>query len=227
MSGINWQTTSPKEVIQFIADSGIIHAQYLRPFTLTSPTFITCFPKLGLQEDLERSQELDITMKGAKETQIEFRQWLDELDNQLLNFVKTHPNVLQGATFKKPPTVEQLEVMLKRAFKPRVSTKTGKTYPDSMVCRFKPGRNWGDENLLVLDADLNQIAPDTVAYNHLVRVHLVYNGPYCRGGSFGNSWALQAVQTFGQAQQIQTPAPTPIDMFARRPDDTEMPTLDY
>ena len=227
MSGINWQEKSPSEFVTYNTDQGTLSAHYHRPFTVTSPAFITCFPKLGLQEDLDKSQELDITMKGAGETQQQFRQWLDAMDTKLLEFVHAHPRVLQGtgSTFKKPPSLDQLEVMLKRAFKPRVSTKTGRTYPDSMVCRFKPGRNWGDEQLLVLDADLNAIAPDAVGYNHMVRVHLVYNGTYCRGGSFGNSWALQAVQTFGPAHSIMTPAPTPADMFSGRPEDEAFPVL--
>ena len=211
--------TNPATLVKFVADQGFLTANWLRPLKLVSPAMVTAFPRLKEETDAEgnlRAAELDLTMKGAGEAQETFRLFMDRLDDQLLDFMYANQNLLG----KKGLTREQVQMSQRRLFKTRISTKTGRQYPDACVVRYK-GR---DGPLQVVDKDLNPIDlekdPEAIGFNTIVRAILKYSGGYCRGGAFGNSWELICVQVLGQvcAPSITESA---ADLFSALPLDSE------
>ena len=213
-------TTDPASLVSFIADGGSINTSFSKPLQIVSPPMITCFPKLGgivpsTEPDATyatgtepRPPEIDITMKGAEDAQNMFKDWMDKLDDHLLHFVHQNQQILG----KKGLSIDAVKTLQKRGFRPRVSMRTGKSYPEAMSCRFK-GKN---EPLQVLDPNLVPIPPETHAgaavYNDIIRVFLRYGGGYSRAGIFGNLWDLLAVQILGHAQE-ESAIPDPTAIF--------------
>ena len=207
-------------LVSFAADHGQIQSSFMRPLTIVTPPMLTAFPRLGPNQLDEngnvKAPELDLTMRGAQDPQEKFKGLMDQFDDTLRDFV--HQN--QSLLGKKGLNITQVEMAQRRLFKPRISTKTGRQYPDVCVVRYK-GR---DTPLEVVDKDLNLINlkenPDAVSFNTIVRAILKYVGGYCRGGSFGNSWELLCVQVLGQAT---TPGVTDsaAELFSAVPPATE------
>ena len=226
MTSTHHYGTDPKTLVSFHLDQGHVTANFLRPLCVTSPGMVTCFPKLVPEAHQayeggtsERPPELDLTMKGAGPEQVQFKAFMDALDDALLEFVFNHQSVVG----KSGLTRSQIEMMMKRQFRPRVSIKTGKQYPDALTCRYK----MKDAPMQVVDAECKQVDlaanPTAVAYNDVVRVAMRYNGPYIRGGSFGNSWEMLCAQVVGHTEN-QT-ACEPAEYFGQPLSPTKWPTL--
>lgn len=197
----------PASMVKYRLDNGHIVADYMRPFNITTPPMVTCFPKLvpeishnsyddtSQQGPPNRPPEIDLTMKGAGPEQNNFKAFMDRLDDALLDFVCANQQVLGKVGLKR----EHVEMMMKRQFRPRVSVKTGKSYPDAQTCRYKSK----ESPLQLVDSSCNPIDltanPTAVGYNDIVRVGMRYNGAYVRGGTFGNSWEMLCVQLCGHA----------------------------
>ena len=196
----------PCTLVTYRIDQGHIQADFLRPFSITTPGMVTCFPKLTPElavpgyEDPgigpPRPPEIDLTLKGAQAPQHEFKAFMDRLDDKLLDFVCDNQTVLGKTGLNRT----QVEMMMKRQFRPRVSIKTGKQYPDALTCRYK----MKDAPIQVVDTECKVIDlaanPTAVAYNDVVRVAMRYNSPYICGGSFGNSWEMLCTQVVGHAE---------------------------
>ena len=218
--------TDPKTLVTFHVDQGHVMANFLRPLCVTSPGMVTCFPKLVPEAHQayegatnERPPELDLTMKGAGPEQLQFKAFMDGLDDALLEFVFNHQTVVGKANL----TRAQIEMMMKRQFRPRVSIKTGKQYPDALTCRYKAK----DTPIQVVDSECRVVDlaanPTAVTYNDVVRVAMRYNGPYIRGGSFGNSWEMLCVQVVGHAENHS--ACEPAEYFGEPLDPAKWPTI--
>ena len=196
----------PEDVISFRNDGAAIRADHAVGFTLTSPPMVTCFPKLTkgeLEKDQERGinrtdYELDLTMQGAKMAQNAFKDWLDRLDDILLDYVFANQQIIG----KKGFTKDQIAVMQKRSFKTRQNLKTNKTYPDAMVCRTKGFREY--PRFPVYDGH-SVIYPLDVISGDILSVVIQYNGAYAKPGTFfGNSWQLIGVQRLGHSEKSDT-----------------------
>lgn len=192
--------TDPRTVIQFTANQGNLDTHFLRPLTIMSPAMVTAFPRLVDTTDPEgnvKPPEIDLTMKGAGEPQERFKAFMDALDEHLRLFMMDN----QALLGKKSLTLDQVGMAQRNLFKTRISTKTGRQYPDAMVVRYK-GR---DSPLECVDKNLNPIDtvanPDAATFNTIVRCVLRYCGSYCRGGAFGNSWELVCVQILGTCER--------------------------
>ena len=198
--------TDPKTLVSFRADQGSLWTEWMRPLSLTSPAMITCFPRLVNNVDEAgnpKAPELDLTMKGANDAQNEFKQFMDRLDEHILNFMVEHQSLLG----KKGLTREQVRMAQRTLFKTRISAKTGKQYADAVTLRYK---NREGVPLPVVDENLEPIdleeRPDAIEYNSVVRVILKYNGAYAKQGYFGHSLELMAVQLLGTANVKETQA---------------------
>ena len=185
---------------------------------------ITCFPRLVNNVDEAgnpKAPELDLTMKGANDAQNEFKQFMDRLDEHILNFMVEHQSLLG----KKGLTREQVRMAQRTLFKTRISAKTGKQYADAVTLRYK---NRDGVPLPIVDENLEPIdleeRPDAIEYNSVVRVILKYNGAYAKQGYFGHSLELMAVQLLGTANVKETQTPLG---FAGVPaaDSADWPTL--
>ena len=195
------------ELVTFTSAGGRVYANYDRPLTVTSPPFVTCFPKLSKKE-IDKSQdrgmrvanfETDITMKGAKEAQENFKAFMDDLDELLLAHIISTDNNMNA---------QQAQFMLKPLFRTRRSVKTGRDYPTGMNCRSKVSAE--GERFPVVDMN-NRPYTEDITQNDILRVQLSYRGPYhIRNSSFGNSWELTAVQFCGRHEE-PLPAFHPID----------------
>jgi hypothetical protein len=207
---MDWKTDiNVADLVTFTTSAGRVYANYERPLTVTSPPFVTSFPKLTRAE-VEKAQdkglrvpnfETDITMKGAKEMQAKFKAFMDDLDGLLLAHIVT----AECGTV----TPQQAQFMLKSAFKTRRSIRTGKDYPEGMTCRSKMSIV-DVANFPVVDGNNNPYTA-VIEPNDIIRVQLTYRGPYhIRNSCFGNSWELTAVQFCGKHQE---PAPLflPVD----------------
>jgi hypothetical protein len=203
------------DTVTFNTSGGRVYGNFDRPLTLTSPPFVTSFPKLT-KADIERSQdkgirvinyETDITMKGATETHANFKAFMDDLDELLLAHIVSTDTSINAA---------QAKFMLKPLFKTRRSIRTGKEYPEAMNCRSKISTENVDR-LPVVDSDNKPYLTD-IQQDDIIRVQLTYRGPYyIRNSWFGNSWELSAVQFCGRHEE-PTPCFHPVDP-------TEFPTL--
>ena len=179
---------------------------------------VTCFPKLLPDAEANdtnnayptKSSEVDITMKGAQSPQVSFRQFIDAVDEHLIDFMMDN----QALIGKKNLTRPQLETIMKRQFKQRVSVRTGRQYADAMTCRYKgPIGTYVqvvDNNLTLIDLTQD---PGYVGYNDIIRVALRYNGAYARAGYFGNSWELVMIQKVGHVQEQSVATTNPSDCF--------------
>jgi hypothetical protein len=207
---MDWKTdTNVADLVTFTTSGGRVYANYERPLTVTSPPFVTSFPKLTKAE-VEKAQdkglrvanfETDITMKGAKEPQERFKRFMDDLDGLLLAHIVT----AECGTI----TPQQAQFMLKGAFKTRRSIRTGKDYPEGMTCRSKVSIT-DVPNFQVVDGNNNPYIP-IIEPNDIIRVQLTYRGPYhIRNSCFGNSWELTAVQFCGKHQEA-APLFLPVD----------------
>ena len=199
---MDWKTrVNVADTVKFITSNGRVYADHARPLTVTSPPFVTTFPKLTKAE-IEKSQdrgirvanyEVDISMKGAKEVQENFKAFMDDLDELLLaHVVSTDTTGTIGRA--------QAQFMLKPLFKTRRSMKTARDYPDAMNCRSKININ-DVERYTVLD-EKNVPYTKDVVQGDIIRVQLTYRGPYViRNSCFGNSWELAAVQYCGHHEE--------------------------
>ena len=216
---MDWKTkVDAGTLVKFTQSAGRVYADFDRPLTITSPPFVTAFPKLS-REEVVKSQErgiritnyeVDINMTGATEAQENFKAFMESLDEHLLAFVTI--TGAMGASMG-PQTYEYMQ---KRLFKTRRSNRTAREYPEGMNCRSKFSIESGDR-FPVVDNDNNpyteEIKPDDI-----IRVQLTYKGPYViRSSCFGNSWELTAVQYCGHYE-----APPPC---FHPPDPSEFPTL--
>ena len=200
----------PCTLVTYHIDQGHIQADFLRPFSITTPGMVTCFPKLTPELAVPGYEdpgigppcppEIDLTLKGAQALQHEFKAFMDRLDDKLLDFVCDNQTVLGKTGLNRT----QVEMMMKQQFRPCVSIKTGKSYPDALTCRYKSK----DHPLQVVDTDLNPIDlhqnPNAIGYNDIIRVGMRYNGSYVRGGHFGNSWEMLCVQHLGHTDNAPT-----------------------
>ena len=212
--------TGPATLVTFSADHGMLNTAFMHPLTVVTPAMVTAFPRLQANQlddsGNPKAPELDLTMKGAGEAQERFRKQMDSFDNHLLEFMVDNQSLLG----KKNLAPSQVEMSQRKLFKARISTKTGRQYPNACVVRYK-GR---DGPLQVVDKDLNPIDlekdPEAIGFNTIVRAILKYSGGYCRGGAFGNSWELICVQVLGQvcAPSITESA---ADLFSALPLDSE------
>jgi hypothetical protein len=191
--------TDPKTLVTYRADHGSLWTDWFRPLGLMSPAMITCFPRLVNNVDdagNPKAPELDLTMRGAQDPQNQFRQFMDRLDEHLLNFMEEHQSLLG----KKGLTREQVRMAQRTLFKTRISAKTRKQYADAITLRYKNRDGVPlpvvDENLAPIDIEER---PDAIEYNSVVRVMLKFSGSYCKSGHFGNSFELMAVQLLGSA----------------------------
>lgn len=215
--------TKPKIALTLDGDQITFTSDQCPPNVVTPP-FLAAFPKLNrdqLEADMQRSTRrqtnyaVDITMKGASAAQNEFRSWMDNLDNQLLDLVHKNPHVVGTAKMSK----DQLMVMQRRAFREKSNPRNGRVYADAMTCRspLDIDKAWG---VPVVDVN-NEPMTEPVEYNSIVRCMLQYHGPYVvRGSMFGNSWRLVSVQVVGHADSsVAEPPP-----FPPCTDDLEMPS---
>ena len=202
--------------VTFTTAGGRVYGNFDRPLTVTSPPFVTSFPKLTRAE-VERSQdkgirvlnyETDITMKSATESQENFKAFMDDLDELLLAHIVSNEPTMNA---------QQARFMLKPLFKTRRSIKTGKEYPEAMNCRSKMPVSDGADRLPVVDLNNKPYLTD-IQQGDIIRVQLSYRGPYyIRNSWFGNSWELTAVQFCGRHEE---PPPTFLPV-----DPAEFPTL--
>ena len=153
----------------------------------------TAFPQLS-QEQMNsgmypsKMPNLDINMRGAGPEQEKFRDWMDEMDDRLLDHMFTN----QAHIGKNGLSKEQIGMMQKRGFKSRVSNRTGKAYPDSMTLRYK-STSFGSDDVLVWDLDGNPCTRE-LQMGDVVSVMIRYEGCYIKPGQyFGNSWSLMGV----------------------------------
>lgn len=195
-------TQDPKTLVSYAFDHGALNTSWLRPMGLMSPPMMTSFPRLSGGHDDNGNQkppELDLTMRGAGPAQDQFKNFMDQMDEHLLDFMVAH-QVLLG---KRNLPRDAIAMSQRPLFKSRVSAKTGKQYPDAICLRYK---NKDGSPLLIVDKDNNPLSIDDVErdglvrFNTIVRVSLRFSGAYCKGGNFGNSFELTGVQVLGQAE---------------------------
>lgn len=249
-----WTSIDPVSDISFVAEPGnctirmLYKGEQCDRMYIYTPPFVTCFPKLNVSsdgvtrpEDLKRlSIELDLSMKGAGETQAQFRAWMDAMDDRLAQFV--HAN--QRLVGKAGLPMAAVKHMQKRQFRERVSTKTGKQYADSMslrakavnFCGTKTNRSHTRNTLpVVLDGfegatrvvycnDGSDAADGCVQYNDMVSACIRSDGPYCNPGQyFGLGWTLISLRNYGQPTQLEPPPP--MTDFPNLGSAAEFPTL--
>ena len=213
----DWRTPiNVANLVTFTTTNGRVYGNFERPLTVTSPPFVTTFPKLT-REEVDRSQEkgirvtnyeADITMKGAKDTHVNFKSAMDDLDGLLLAHVVSNDN--------NGMTAQQAQYMLKPLFKTRRSTRTGRDYPEGMTCRSKVG-SADFPRFHVVDSANKPYLADIVP-SDIIRVQLSYRGPYViRNSCFGSSWELTGLQFCGKHEE-PPPAFHPVDP-------TEFPSL--
>ena len=195
-----------RDLIKFTRVDDGVGAHYLRPTMFVSPPMTTCFPKTK-KEQLGRESsgidrkylEVDITMKGATNDQEQFKRLLDDVDDSLLEFVFNN----QGVIGKAGCTRDQLGVLQKRSFRPRMNMKTGKAYADGMTCRYRLPAGAPPEDIPVFDEDGN-VYTGELEFNDIISVVLRYDGCYCRAHSwFGNVWSLVAVKFLGKLRRVE------------------------
>jgi hypothetical protein len=216
---------NPSDYIQFGRIDDGVGAHYLRPLMFVSPGFVTCFPKtkkeaLGtMMGQFERKYlEVDITMKGAGHEQEAFKNFMDRVDESLLDFIFANQSVLG----KSGCTRDQLAVLMKRSFRPRMNMKTQKTYADAMTCRFRTAPGSEPEDIPVFDSEGNAYQGE-LEFNDIVSVVLKYDGCYCRAHSwFGNAWSLVAVKHLGKFKKAEE-NPTPLSNMFQSVDSSQLP----
>ena len=206
--------------------------QALRMHIFTPP-FCTNFPHLTADASIitnatttvdavkRMSKYLDLSMFGQGVIQIEFKAWMcvlscfiwlfdfncfhrDMLDDSLLQYVYDNQRLLG----KHNESVDSIRALQRRMFCPRVSTKTGKRYEDSMLAKckafaFRSGRpvvSTATENIIpVVDEHNARINPDQIQFHDMVVCSLRYDGCYAKSGmGFGHQWVLLGVKTYGR-----------------------------
>lgn len=220
-----WDEVDPR-LVTFEADAGStnIRMRYdgvpVNAWHLYTPTFVTNFPKLNVAVEAGVTPEaakrltvdMDLSLKNAGDIQHRFRAWMDALDDRLLDFI--HSN--QRLVGKAGQPASYLRNMQKRQFRERVSSKTGRQYPDSMVVRAKVFAGFGRNsvappmrnNLPVIVAsrpgesfytNTGDESGDIVMYGDVVAACLRFDGAYCSPGQyFGMAFTLLSVKTYGQ-----------------------------
>ena len=180
-----------------------------------TPPFCTNFPHLTVDASILSKQEttvetlkretkyIDLSMYGAGPVQKEFRQFMDELDDTLLQYVFEN----QRLVGKHGESLVSLRCLQRRMFRPRISAKTGRKYEDSMLAKckafaFKSGRpviQTASENMIPVYNDKNErIAPTEILFHDMVVCSLRYDGCYAKPAiGFGHQWVLLGVKTYG------------------------------
>ena len=124
-----------------VEDRTLFPPGYPMKIHIFTPPLVTNFPKLGPDcvpnwsttkdgQDTNK-QEVDLSMKGASFTQLEFKKWMDAFDDVLLTWVVSNQRYLGKCNESR----EAIKAMQKRAFRKRISVKTGQEYPDSWTIR--------------------------------------------------------------------------------------------
>ena len=236
---VSWTDIAPEQDVGFEVPGSGTHIQAFlngKPMYGTmifTPPFVTSFPKLSSDIEDPKAEKIevvkratlsvDLTMKGAGSLQKDFRDWMDAVDDRLLDFMMKPENV---RIFGKPGlSREAMKALQKRQFRPRISSKTGKQYEDSMSCHCKAfwtqgmrhnmtyGRNTVPVRMPdgeIVEANQAYETQNPVPYGSNVAVCLRYDGPYCSPNQyFGNSWSLVSVRNYGAS----TESPDAADVF--------------
>ena len=179
------------------------HPMKIHIFT---PPLVTNFPKLGpdcvpswsvasrTQDGQDANkQEVDLSMKGASFTQLEFKKWMDNFDDVLLTWAVANQRYLGKCNESR----EAIKAMQKRAFRKRISVKTGQEYPDSWTIRCPRYNSDTTFNTIpVFDASANPFDVP-IKFNDVLQASIRYDGIFIRPGMFGHSWTLMALKNFG------------------------------
>ena len=219
---VNWATYNPANIIfEFVSTNARTNLPIVRvedrtlfpPGTpmkihiFTAP-LVTNFPKLGpdsvpswtVKTDAGTKeadkQEVDLSMKGASTTQLSFKKWMDAMDDVLLTWMCANQRYLG----KSNESREAIKMMQKRAFRKRVSVKTGQEYPDSWTIRCAKNSSDGSFNYIPVFGSDGILMPwneTTVKFNDVLQASVRYDGIFIRPGMFGHSWTLMALKNFG------------------------------
>ena len=221
---IDWATYNPDNIVYEIVGNNtknnfpIIRVEDRTLFSpgcpmkihMFTPPLVTNFPKLGPDcvptwssnkadgTNEVNKQELDLSMKGAGSVQLDFKKWMDKFDDSLLTWMISNQRFLG----KSSETKEAIKAMQKRAFRKRVSVKTGQEYPDSWTIRCPKFNPDGTPNFVpIFDGEGALLPWDAVApsvkFNDVLMASVRYDGVFVRPGMFGHSWSLMAIKNFG------------------------------
>ncbi|MGA9042298.1 MAG: hypothetical protein WB421_17325, partial [Terriglobales bacterium] len=193
-----------------------------------TPPFCTNFPHLTVDSSLitnpdttvdlmkRQGKYLDLSMFGAGMIQAEFRAWMDKFDDSLLVFMYENQRLLG----KMNQSCDAIKALQRRMFCPRISSKTGKRYEDSMLAKckafaFRSGRPviaTATENIIpVVDENDKRINPTDIQFHDMVVCSLRYDGCYAKTGlGFGHQWVLLGVKCYGKVLE----APVIYESFA-------------
>jgi hypothetical protein len=221
---IDWEMYNPDNIIYEVISTSknnlpVVRAEDRTLFApgvplkmhLFTPPLVTNFPKLGpdvigvtwgtgkdgMPQDPK--QELDLCMKGASSYQHAFKKWADKMDDSLLSWMVANQRCLGKVNESR----EAIKAMQKRAFRKRVSVKTGQEYPDSWTVRAPKFNNDGTMNIIpILDKDNNPISfpiagGPIVKFNDVVQASIRYDGVFIRSGMFGHAWTLVSIKNYG------------------------------
>lgn len=221
---IDWTTYNPNNIVFEVVstntktNSPIVRVEDRTLFPpgcpmkihIFTPPLVTNFPKLGpdsvpswggkIDSQEVNKQELDLSMKGASPPQLQFRKWMETFDDILLNYMMTNQRFLG----KSGESKEAIKMMQKRAFRKRVSMKTGQEYPDSWTIRCPKYSNDTSFNYVpIYDANGDMVpwtadnSKTIVKFNDVLQASIRYDGIFIRPGMFGHSWTLMAIKNFG------------------------------
>lgn len=223
-----WQFINPDKIC-FQADPGTTNIRMYycdkpaNTFYIHTPTFITSFPRTHVPMDPLRPTatiDIDLNMKGAGDTQEAFKAWVDAIDDRYLGFMHQNQRILGKAGL----SVEGVKALQKRQFRERISIKTGKKWPDAMVCHAKGFTNTGNKStgkimcrqgMSVIDHRTQKVFmvnmhdeptddDNAILSNDVVAVVLRFDGPYVSPGQyFGIGWTMVGAKTYGQAYSNQ------------------------
>jgi hypothetical protein len=219
---INFNNQPIDQLVSFRTGDQGVYAHFQRPLNVSTPPFVTSFPTLS-QEQMNSGQfptktpQIDINMKGAGEEQEKFKEWMDKLDDMLLQHIYQN----QSHIGKMNLTKEQIGMMQKRGFRSRVSNRTGKSYPEAMTVRYKASA-FGSEDVLVWDLEGNPCTRE-LQMNDIVALMIRYEGCYVKPGQyFGNSWSLMGVLLMASSEKAADDPPSSSDVCSMFKDSSNM-----
>jgi hypothetical protein len=118
---------------------------------------------------------------------------MDAFDDVLLTWVVSNQRYLGKCNESR----EAIKAMQKRAFRKRISVKTGQEYPDSWTIRCPKFNADSSFNAIpVFDGEGNPIDVP-VKFNDVLQASIRYDGIFIRPGMFGHTWTLMALKNFG------------------------------